>query len=271
MINLSINLPNYINAAVKIAFKVSPALLLLLTLSVPSLAETDSRQPEKSQSNPNKTPTKNPPTASLIQFPSLPDRGQPKRTGAAGRRGNSCVVTQKDEPSLTAIMPTWDNEGKTVNTKSTLYVFVPQNNTKTGEFVVIDDQGNDIYQTKFTPPNQAGIVPVNIPASANIQIGKKYQWYFTLICNPDDRSEDEYLTGTLERTTLGSLLNRYVQQATPLRQAEIYARQNIWYDTIHNIASLRSENPELWISLLESVGLEELVNQPFIDFGQAQQ
>ena len=260
-----INLPTYINQSLKKAVQLSPALILFFLFTLPSLAQTNISNLGKTEFNSRKQETKPSRNLQLIQFPSSPDRGKPKRTGAAGRRGSSCISTQDDEPSLTAIMPTWDNEGKAVDTTSTLYVFVPKNDTKIGEFVVIDEEGNDVYQANFTPPSQPGIIPITIPPTVDIKIGGKYQWYFTLICNADDRSEDEYLTGSLERATLGTLLNNSLQKATAFKKAEIFARQNIWYDTIHNVASLRNQNPQLWISLLESVGLEKLANQPFVE------
>lgn len=260
-----ITLHKYINTLLKIAVGLSPTLIILSSFSFPSLAQITPNH------SPKTTPTqqiKNLQLAQMIKFPSSANRGKPKRSGAGGRRGNSCFISQEDKQSLTAIMPTWENQGKTVKDTSNLYVFVPQNNTEAGEFVLIDEEGKNIYETNFTPPNQPGIVEVNIPASASLKVGKKYYWYFTLICDDNDRSKDEYVSGSLERTNIGSLLNSYIQQATPLKQAEIYARNNIWYDTIYNVASLRKNNPQLWVGLLESVGLKELANQPFVELGQ---
>jgi hypothetical protein len=273
-----ITFPKYINSLLKIVVGISPSLIILSNFSLPSQAQTNP--------NPNQPQTKNPtvvqriqlPTPTdrgtperteaggrRIQFPSSQNRGTPQRTGAGGRRGSSCIPTNNGQQSLTALMPTWDNQGKTVKDNFILYVYVPKTTTKTGEFVVIDDQGNDIYQTNFTPPTQPGIVQMTIPASASLKVGKKYQWYFTLICDPDDRSKDEYVSGLVERTTLGTLLNNSLKQASPLKQAEIYAQKNIWHDTIQNVASVRTEYPEVWRDLLKSVGLEKFAKEPFID------
>lgn len=260
-----ITLQKYINNLLKTAVGLSPTLIILSTFSLPSLAQiTPNHLPKTAPTQ----QIKNLQLAQMIKFPSSADRGKPKRTSAGGRRGDSCLIIEKNKPSLTAIMPTWDNQGKTVKDTSSLYIFVPQNNTKTGEFVLIDEQGNNTYQTNFTPPNQAGIVEVNIPSSASLKAGKKYYWYFTLICDSEDRSKDEYVSGLLERTTIGSLLNSSLQQATLLKQAEIYAKNNIWHDTIINVVALRQENPQIWVSLLESVGLKEFAQEPFVELGK---
>ncbi|AFZ56563.1 DUF928 domain-containing protein [Anabaena cylindrica FACHB-243] len=255
------NLQKYINSLTlgKIAVGISPALITLSTFSLPSSAQLS-----PSLQLPT---TPNSKLLAQLQFPSAPDRGKPQRTGAGGRRGNSCIISQNDQPSLTALMPTWDNNGQTVSNNPELYVYVPQINTKSGEFVLIDEEGNEVYQTNFIPPDQPGIVKLTIPSNADLKVGKKYQWFFTIVCNSEDRSQDEYVSGSLERTTLGSLLNNYLQQVAPLKQAEIYAKNRIWHDTISNAADLRTENPDVWLQLLKSVGLEELEKEPFVDFG----
>ncbi|MBD2294696.1 DUF928 domain-containing protein [Anabaena sphaerica FACHB-251] len=265
------NLQKYINSLFKIAIALSPSLIIISTFSLPSLAQPTPTPGLRFPEAPNRdSPERTGAGGRRIQFPSGQDRGKPQRTGAGGRRGrqNSCIITDNGQPSLTALMPTSDNQGQTVVENPKLYVYVPKTTTQTGEFVVIDDEGNEVYETNFTPPTQPGIVQLSIPTSASLKTGKKYFWYFTLICNSEDRSQDEYVSGSLERTTLGSLLNSSLQQATPLKKAEIYAKNKIWYETISNVASLRTEDPEVWTDLLKSVGLEDFAQAPFVDFGK---
>jgi Domain of Unknown Function (DUF928) len=260
------NLPKYINDQGKIAVGLSSVLLMVSIFSLPSLAQSTPSLQFPTGFNRGRPQRTSAGGARLI-FPSAPDRGSPQRTGAGGRRGNSCISSENSQPSLTALMPTEDNEGQTVAANPTLYWFVPQTTANSGEFVIINDQGNEIYKKNFIPPNQPGIVQLTIPDSASLKTGKQYQWYFTLICNSEDRSQDEYLSGLLERTTLGSLLNSSLQQAAPLKKAEIYANNRIWHDTLSNVAALRTENPTVWTDLLQSVGLEKFAKEPFVDFG----
>lgn len=268
-----IKLQKYINSFLKIVVGCSPSVIILSTFSLASVAETTSIKSFNTSSNRNQTQIKSSVFAQLIQFPSAPDRGAPLRTGAGGRRGISCIHTNNTNDtnnqklSLTALMPTWDNQGKTVTSNPNLYVYVPTTITKIGEFVVINNEGEEVYQTNFIPPKQPGIVKITIPDSASLEIGKKYDWYFTLICDSEDRSKDIYLSGVLERSKLGLLLNKYLQKATPLKKAEVYANNRIWYDTIRNVAAVRTENPDVWTALLQSVGLGDLATEPFVDFG----
>ncbi|WP_413172128.1 DUF928 domain-containing protein [Anabaena azotica] len=262
------NFQKYINTVLKIVVGLSPALIILSNFCLPTLAQSTS-SPKPPQQPDRDSPGTRGTAGSRFGFPSTSGRGAPSIIRGGARRGNSCVTTKNEKLSLTALMPTWNNEGQTVSENPNLYVYVPKTTSKLGEFLLIDDKGNEVYQTNFIPPEQAGIVQVSIPATAALKIGKKYQWYFTIICNSEDRSQDEYVSGLLERTTLGSLLNLSLQQAVPLQRAEIYAKNKIWYDTISNIAPFRQENPEAWAELLSSVGLEQFINEPFVELGTA--
>jgi len=199
-----------------------------------------------------------------LEFPSGDPRGKPQSTIGGGRRGFSCIRLEEGKPSLTALTPRRDNEIQTISDSPTMYFYVPKTTAKTGEFVLRSDDDNDIYQTTFTLPSTSGIVQLNIPSSAGLKTGKKYQWYFTLICNSEDRSGDEYTQGFIQRTTISSSLNKDLQQATPLKQAAIYAKYDLWPETLQNIAQLRTQKPDEWKELLKSVGLEVIAEEPLL-------
>lgn len=200
-----------------------------------------------------------------LQFPSGDPRGKPETTTGGGRRGFSCIRLEQGKPSLTALTPRRDNQIKTISDNPTLYFYLPKTTATTGEFVLKSEEDDDVYQTTFTLPNNSGIVQLHIPSSAGIKAGKKYQWYFTLICNSEDRSGDEYTQGFIQRATINSSLNQDIQQATPLKQAEIYAKNDFWTETITNIAQLRTQKPDEWKELLKSVGLEVIAEEPLLE------
>ncbi|MEA5619380.1 DUF928 domain-containing protein [Cronbergia sp. UHCC 0137] len=200
-----------------------------------------------------------------LEFPSADPRGNPQRTVGGGRRGASCISVESGKPSLTALMPTRANQGNTVANNPQLYWYIPKTTATIGELVVKDELENEIYQTNFTVPGSPGIVKLTIPESATLKTGQKYRWFFTLICNPEDRSQDEYTYGSLQKTTLSSSLDSYLDAATPLKKAEIYAKYNIWQETLSNIAELKTEKPKEWEELLKSVGLEAIAKEPFLN------
>lgn len=202
-----------------------------------------------------------------------PDRGLPGRREGGGTRGG-CVLTQ---PTLTAMIPS-QNFGATVEEYPTFFWYVPQTNATTAEFVLLD--GNrTVYETTIDLPKTPGILRLNLPTDGSVPpltIGKDYQWYFSIICNADDRSGDLLTRGWIQRQTKTSALATKLSQATVIDRSTIYAQAGIWYDAMKTLADLRQSQSsagmqqsqllsDRWHSLLESVGLEDFADQPFIE------
>lgn len=167
--------------------------------------------------------------------------------------------------SLVALMPNRANAGKTATATPTLYWYVPQNTATEGEFVLLDQDKNEVYQTTFALPSQPGVVKLSIPTKAALKPGNSYSWSFMIICNSQYRNRDEYVEGVIEYAELDSDLKSQLEKQTPLEQAKLYAENKIWFETLNIIAQVRSENPTEWEELLKSVGLEEIVPEPFAD------
>ncbi|MEA5620746.1 DUF928 domain-containing protein [Cronbergia sp. UHCC 0137] len=254
------NLPKYLEFVGKLAARLSPTLLILFTLPSQVLAQSL-------------------PMEISIKFPKADNRGTPERTGAGGgrlinpawpppkaTRGSSCFQLETGQLPLTALMPTQDNLGQTISPTPTLYWYVPQTAAKSGgELVIMNDEGRITYKTRLKVADRSGIVQHTIPATAALEIGKSYQWYFTIICDSEDSSKNVFVSGTIKRTTLGSLLDNYLQQATPLQQAEIYAKNQIWIDTLNSVAKVYTQKPSEWEELLTSVGLSAIAKEPLLD------
>ena len=50
-----------------------------------------------------------------------------------------------------------------------------------------------------------------------------------------------------------------------MKKAQFYANQGIWLETLDSVAQVRSISPTDWTELLQSVGLESLSSQPFVE------
>lgn len=199
-----------------------------------------------------------------LEFPSGDSRGAPESTVGAGRRGVSCITLDEGKPSLTALMPKRDNKSRTVSETPELYFYVPKTVATTGEFILrLEDE--DVLYTTFKLTGKPGIVKLQIPSTATLKPGSTYKWYFMIICNPSDRSADQYTEGIIERVDIDPSLNKALEQAAPLKQAEIYAKYDLWPETISRIAQLRTEKPDEWKELLKSVGLETIGEEKLLD------
>lgn len=208
-----------------------------------------------------------------LNFPSGDAEGAPKRTSGGGRRSGfaSCIQNDKEKPYLTALMPRRDNKSLTISKAPTLYFYVPRTKATVGEFILrdINNDQEDIYQITFKLPNQPGIIKLQLPQKVALKTGSTYKWFFSIICDSEERSSDEYTEGEIKRINISSSVNQAIQKATPLKQAQIYAKYDLWPETITNIDNLRSQSSKEWQELLKSVGLGVIAEEPIIEVEQS--
>ena len=228
------------------------------------------------------------PPVSTVRFtpPSPPDRGAPsgRQQGGASRGPCPAVVkpltalvpaTQKtlagtkgDSSGLNTFESVW---GLTAAEYPTLWFYVPYSLTPKlpMEFVLQDDQGNNVYKTTLTtsetPP---GIVKIRLPSTAApLEVGKMYHWYFSINCDPDS---PVFVEGSVQRSVLLPTLASQLQKATPSESVALYAANGYWYDALTTLAELRSANladtklKNDWVSLLHSVDLDAIAQEPIV-------
>lgn len=203
-----------------------------------------------------------------------PDRGAPSSTAGGASRGAVCEQDQ-NIPSLplTALRP--DDTlaggiGLTLKSQPQFFVYLPQTSAKKAEFTLQDEQGNNIYQSEFTINGQPGIVSISLPQnSIQLENGKNYKWYFSLICNPRNRVKDVSVNGWIRQEMPRSILANQLQNSSVIERPNIYAENSIWHEAIANLAELISQNPNDttlindWRTLLESAKIQAIGEKPF--------
>ncbi len=215
-----------------------------------------------------------------MAFEPPPGEGMPSRTAGGGSRGQCPSVAEGTTPPLMALVPAFSTQketaikGLTVAATPTFFFYVPQIPATEAAFSLKDENNNDIYQTRLAISNQAGIVSIQLPKDTPpLKIGQTYRWSFGVICNAENNQEPKvvFVTGEVKRTEPDAMLQAKLQQAEPLEQAKIYAENGIWFESLTTLAQLRQTQPmdgtltEQWKQLLESVGLDAIANQPFVN------
>ncbi|NEP00621.1 MAG: DUF928 domain-containing protein [Symploca sp. SIO2E9] len=209
--------------------------------------------------------------------------GQPEGGSAGGGvRGvrPSCV---KGEIPLRALTPRSSSVEKTHSANPSFFVYVPQTQAKSGEFVVYDDFGNQVYLATVELNDTPGVVKLQLPETISLEVGKDYRWQFRLSCNLQSQIPNHLVGGVIQRTLLSSDLKQKLEKVefhkqveldglnlTPeylalLKQAEIYAEAKMWNETITILAQLRSSHPKAWEQMLKSFGLETIAQEPFVE------
>ena len=242
--------------------------------------------------------------ASNAQDPTLPGGGRPGRTvgggsnafpapdevapgNRTGEASRSRGVCPRVTTPLTALMPVTQGTsggqnasttptttesvyGLTVVERPTFWFYVPYplTSSRPVEFVLQDENGNDVYQTQFTESGTVpGVVGLQLPPTVDpLEVGKRYRWFFLIYCNPE---EPTFVEGWVERVELNPTLKNQLDQATtPQQKATVYAEAGVWFEAVTTLAELRRQKPNdqalnaQWLELLQSVDLEAIATEP---------
>lgn len=209
-----------------------------------------------------------------VQFPNTSDRGAPARGPSLGTRGEICLDLQQ-RPSLTSLLP--HNAiatafGADNDIPMSLWFYIPETGATDAELIIVDEFGDETYQETIELPTTPGTIQVKLPqyqadgVTPAFSSGSLYYWDFALICDPSDRSDDVLLGGGIQRIDASEdfLAELDALSDDPLAQAELYAQEGAWQETITLAASVRPQNPDAWTELLSSVDLDSVAQQPII-------
>lgn len=191
-----------------------------------------------------------------------PMRGKPGNRVGGGTRG-----FDKDMPVIAALVP--DHTGLTTQGQPVLYWYLSQPTKHSIEFTLNDDHSIDpIIEAKLKDSNTKGIHSIRLSDyNYTLLQGVEYQWFVTVVRDPEQRSKDIIATGTIRRVEPSKTLNEELKQAGKADVPALYADQGIWYDTLSALSELINASPddksflEKRTSLLQQVGLTEVVGK----------
>lgn len=242
--------------------------------------------------------------STLIQFapPPLSDRDRPPGRSSGGASRGQCNWGETQSYALTALVPaTWiaaeesaysasspdlnssDAAGNnyesvlslTTEAYPSFWFHVPfvLDEELILEFVLQDENNNTVYQTHFKPnTSSSGIIQFSLPETAQeLTIDQFYQWYFFAHCGTDAIGEPIYVRGWIVRNPLDNDSQTQIADASELEKASFYAARGIWQDALTILGELYREDPQNmilrqnWMSLLGSIGLDEIATEPLIE------
>ncbi|SRR5579883_1409991 len=197
-----------------------------------------------------------------IAFKAPVGLGVPGRRIAGGSRSmenkeHQCV---SNNAHVVALVPQ-SNIVLTTAKNPVLFFYVPQTSAPQLELVVQDKENsqNFVKQT-YKPSGQAGVVKIPV-TTTSLEAGKEYRWFFSVVCNPKERSKDQEVEGSIKRINPDSQLLTKLNSATPNERVKIYADAGYWGDTTANLAQLISDHPNDqnlkndWKELLSAQGV----------------
>ncbi|BAZ00310.1 hypothetical protein NIES37_42990 [Tolypothrix tenuis PCC 7101] len=211
------------------------------------------------------------PQQALANSEEQPKQGIPKRRIGGGTRGQCFSSVGR----LMALVPE-NNLGFTKKAyPNILFYLPPTSSSAMVEFVLQDENRQSVYETTFTKSSAGGIINFSLPESSSLpplDINKKYNWYVSLICDPENRANDIVVNGWIQRVELDSNLNKQLEQTTsPLGLVALYAKAGLWQDALATLAELRATQPNdsrlavNWTQLLKTEKLDAIAQEPFLE------
>lgn len=211
-----------------------------------------------------------------FRSPRTNDPAPENREGGATR--GPCIRGAKP---LVALVPK-SGIGNTSATYPTIFWYMPQLTTEeapspTMEFVLRDANKQEVYSANYPLAKNAqgvvgapGLMSLNIASLYPLQINQEYHWDLTLRCDSKsiDRSQDMFIEGAIKRVAPDPALALRIQRATPQERVALYAKAQLWYETLGAMVDLRRDRPsdpllaDAWDKLLNSVDLNTISGEP---------
>ncbi|MEG4322599.1 MULTISPECIES: DUF928 domain-containing protein [unclassified Microcoleus] len=199
-----------------------------------------------------------------------PEQGVPGRREGGGTRGLECTATN----ALTALIPQ-STMGQTISAKPTFFYYLPVAIDKTVQFELADESDKTVYKKSFRMvTSRPGIVSISLGADDNspeLKVGKNYQWYFTIKCNPKNYRDEVLVSGWINRSAVAPTVKTELDRSPdPRAKLSIFAQQGLWYEYLATLAQLRVESPSdaslalKWSEVLSSVELAKIAQEPLV-------
>ncbi len=172
------------------------------------------------------TQSESPKIPEILVFQQRPTRGAPGNRGDAGGR----------DPFNFLVMAPVGNLGFTIAAHPTVWLYLPHPLPTSTPFKLRlqDAEKTTIYETVLTLDHGEGLVPVAFPVTEPpLEVGKRYNWQLSY-----DRTKRH---GWIERTAPHPEFTNQLAEATRRERILLLAQQGIWFETFHELITLRRE------------------------------
>jgi hypothetical protein len=154
-----------------------------------------------------------------------------------------------------------DHPGRTTEAQPSLYWYLSRPTPRDIEVTVIESSAvKPLLEKKLPAPGQAGVQRINLAEhGVTLETGKRYQWFVSLVLDPQARSKDIVAGGVIERVAAPAGL-----QDADRTRAQALAQHGLWYDALNAISEQIAANPadprlrQHRAALLDQIGLTEV-------------
>lgn len=181
--------------------------------------------------------------------------------------GDTCQKDSQGKPMM-VLMPAvrtgseeTKNYGKTINPNPIVLVYVPAEG-KQVKIQVNNTDGEGVESRVINVFGKAGILEINLLAYGELKQGQTYNFTLDLVCNS---GKNLNFSAEIKRENLAKDLQKLLaEEEDTLAKVQIYAENDLWFETLALMAEIRQEYQQEWEELLNSVGLQAYQNEVVI-------
>lgn len=167
----------------------------------------------------------------------------PQRGAPGGRVGGGTRGPMTDLPLLLALAP--DHIGLTSEVQPRLVWYLSKPTTYPLEFTLIDESGvTPIIEKRLSSPTESGMHIIHVADyDLKLEKGKTYQWFVSLVSDPEHRSADIIGGGMIEVGEVPASLTEELKKANPVEATRLWGQAGFWYDAIGVISTNIQSHP----------------------------
>jgi hypothetical protein len=198
-----------------------------------------------------------------------PRSGRPPNRVDGGDRGGMCSATKTSaNKNLIALVPTTGEALSTAESPTILFYVPYASNSSLAARLALKDE-NDyeaIEPIQMILSQTPGIVSLRLPKQ--LEKNKPYHWYFTIICDTKNETNNAVVDGWIRRVEPSPTLARQLKEKKSQRErAELYVKEGLWLDALALLLEMRYTNLQAntgWTHLLQSLDLKAIAPEKIV-------
>jgi Domain of Unknown Function (DUF928) len=134
-------------------------------------------------------------------------------------------------------------------------------NIRVGKFVLLDENRQFVssHLMAIELLQTPRLVGFQLPFS--LELGQLYNWYFSVVCEPEKPSRNPVVRGWVQRVESSPTLKSALRNAQPFQRYLAYAEDDIWFESFSELVATRRQFPtlpeaqQIWYELLTSFNI----------------
>jgi Domain of Unknown Function (DUF928) len=190
-------------------------------------------------------------SVSIVAAKAYDEEEAPPSARSSGSRGCATEFASQPTtvPGIILLVP--DRKvSKTISPRPTFAWFVRDASNRPIEFRLYESRNNDFKLLKEikgenfkTRPGIMVLSPQDIP---ELSPQKRYRWQVEIICNPSRPSSNIFAEAEIQVVPISpELKNQIDSTSDPLKQAQLYAGANLWYDSLARVLTFAGNSPSI--------------------------